>query len=389
MSGEPEVTKSPTTQDLEAWLGLARDISPRSRQRLADNVTDLFLAEDARLTERERNLILEILHKLIREVEADVRRDLAEQLSRTESVPRELIVELANDDIDIARPILLRSDVLHDPDLIEVVRNRTRDHRLAVALRDGLSEDVTDTLVRHGDEDVLVAMLRNQDARLSRFASEYLVAESEQTDAFQEPLLRRADLPPDLAMRMYWWVSAALRRHILLRYPVDALIVDEFIEDSTAHALDNRNRDGGATADSARKLIERMRERRELTPRFMIHALRAGRVSVFSHALAAWCDVSELMARRIIFDGGVESLAVVCKATGISRQDFELLFLLTRSVAEGRVARSPAAIESSLSLFDRLEEEKAIRVLRLWRRRPEYESALQRVPGDKNGYASA
>ena len=389
MSGEPDVTKSPTTQDLEAWLGLARDISPRSRQRLADNVTDLFLADDARLTERERGLVLEILHRLIREVEADVRRDLAEQLSRAETVPRELIVELANDEIDIARPILLRSEVLRDPDLMEIVRNRTREHRLAVALRDGLSEDVTDTLVRHADEDVLVAMLRNRDARLSRFASEYLVAESEQTDAFQEPLLRRADLPPDLAMRMYWWVSAALRRHILLRYPVDALVVDEFIEDSTAHALDNRNRDGAPASDTARKLIERVRERRELTPRFMIHALRAGRVSVFTHALAAWSDVSETMARRIIFDGGVESLAVVCKATGIDRQDFEMLFLLTRSATEGRVARSPAAIEGSLSLYDRLEEEQATRVLRLWRRRPEYESALQEVPGDKHGHASA
>lgn len=248
---------------------------------------------------------------------------------------------------------------------------------------------MTDTLVRYGDEDVLVAMLRNQDARLSRFASEYLVAESEQTDAFQEPLLRRADLPADLAMRMYWWVSAALRRHILLRYPVDSLVVDEFIEDSTAHALDNRDRDASTATDTARKLIERIRERRELTPRFMIHALRAGRVSVFTHALAAWCNVSETMARRIIFDGGVESLAVVCKATGIDRQEFELLFLLTRSVAEGRFARSPAAIENSLSLFDRLEEEKAIRVLRLWRRRPEYENAIQRVPGDEHGYASA
>ena len=57
---------------------------------------------------------------------------------------------LANDDIEVAYPILAFNKVLQDADLIEVIRHRTLEHQLVIAIREDVSEAVSDALVRTG-----------------------------------------------------------------------------------------------------------------------------------------------------------------------------------------------------------------------------------------------
>ena len=114
--------------------------------------------------------------------------------------------------------ILRSSRLLSDPDLIEIVKHRSQEHLLVIALRAPLSAEVAEAIVDHGDDRVLEQLLKNPDAILSRRALEYLVGESQRVDSFQEPLLSRHDLPGDLAHRMFWWVSAALRKEIGARW---------------------------------------------------------------------------------------------------------------------------------------------------------------------------
>ena len=84
---------------------------------------------------------------LIREVSREIRRKLAVRIADAPGTPRELAVLLANDEIDIASPMLLRSKVLEDVDLIEIVRTRSTQHLLAIAMRRDLSTAVADALV--------------------------------------------------------------------------------------------------------------------------------------------------------------------------------------------------------------------------------------------------
>ena len=205
-------------------LELARSQDKRDRGILMQNMTDLFLSPEGRLTERDRTAMAEIIGKLIDEVETTVRRNLAERLAVTPGAPRELVLRLSADEARVARPILLNSGVLKDADLIQLVKHRTQEHRLAIAMRAGIGAEVSDELIKAGEEDVIEALIRNKDAVLSRQAIDYLVEESRRIDRFQEPLLRRQDLPPALAMRMFWWVSAALRRHILTE---QTMIIDQ------------------------------------------------------------------------------------------------------------------------------------------------------------------
>ena len=159
--------------------------------------------------------MFDILRKLIHDVEVSVRRIIGTGLAGIPETPRDLAILIANDDISIAYPILTQSNILHDHDLIEVIRHRTLEHQLGIAIRQTVSEGVSDALVETGNEGVIGTLLQNPNARISNATMEYLVEASRRVDTFQEPILRRHDLDPALARRMFMWVSAALRQYIL------------------------------------------------------------------------------------------------------------------------------------------------------------------------------
>ncbi|MDP6603590.1 MAG: DUF2336 domain-containing protein [Rhodospirillales bacterium] len=75
-----------------------------------------------------------------------VRRIVSQQLANVPDVPEALVRLLANDDIEVAYPILVYSELLRDADLIEVIRHRTQEHQLAVAIRNEVSETVSNAL---------------------------------------------------------------------------------------------------------------------------------------------------------------------------------------------------------------------------------------------------
>lgn len=212
------------SKELQELLQLAQEKSSGARSRLVENITDLFLSDNGRLSEHERALMSDILGKLIGQVETDIRKELAGTLANSGIDLPDIAKLLASDDAEIARPLLERCKLLKDPDLIEIIRMRTDEHRMAIAMRDEVSEPVSNALVEYGGEDVVEALLNNHDSQLSKRAMEYLVSESRRVDRFQEPLLQRSDLPGDLAYRMYWWVSAALRKQILCDFEVDPKI---------------------------------------------------------------------------------------------------------------------------------------------------------------------
>ena len=371
MTGENEALE-------ERLLTLARDRSQQGRGVLLESIADLFIGGNGGQSDQERSLITDILTKLLHEVEMDIRRDIAGRLSRIETAPRDLIVMLANDDIKVAGPVLLKSGVLQDADLIEIIKHRSTEHRLAVAMREAIGEEVTDALIENGEENVIETLLNNGAAVLSRRASEYLVEESRRVDRFQEPLSRRADLPPDLGHRMFWWVSAALRQHILERYAIDEIALDDVIQESS------RLR-GRVAASPERQpseavtLVAGLAERGQLTEQFLLRSLRQQYVSAFTAGLACMANLELKMARRVVFDPGGEALTVVCKAIGLDRAVFASIFLLTRKIVEGGGASAATVIEDMLRIYDRLAQDKAQHVLKFWQRDADYIEAISRV----------
>lgn len=357
---------------------LAEDKSAEARGRLLGNITDLFISEENRLNEHERALSTDILMKLVDTVEAEVRQNLSQTLAKSDANIPELLNHLANDQIPIARPILEKSKFLQDEELIEIVRMRTDEHRLSIALRDQVSEEVAEALVEYGDQDVIETLIRNPDAKLSQHAMEYLVAESRRVDRYQEPLLRRADLPTELAYRMYWWVSAALRKHILTEFDIDPSVLDDAVQKAAQSTIDE-HKEGDGVFIRARKLVRRMANLGELNVKFLVQCLRQQRIPVFIAGLAEFGSIDVRTAWRIFSDKGGESLAVLARAVDMDLNDFTTLFLLVSEARDGAGAQQTSILNRILELFNAVKRENAQAALHYWQRDATYQMALDEL----------
>jgi uncharacterized protein (DUF2336 family) len=368
----------------DALFALARDKSAGGRQALFETVRDLFLDTGPTVSERERALMGEIIRHLVHDLEMALRRDLAERLAERADTPRALIVQLANDDYQIAHPVLLRSQVLLDPDLIEIVKHRTLDHQLAVSQRKTLSESVSKVLVDTGQEDVISCLLKNHGAKISRQVMEFLVDESRRVDSYQDPLVRRPDLPPELARRMYWWVSAALRKHIAGQFELDRDILDDAIVDAAANQL---NKIDPAPESKAEQLVGRLADLGELTPDILVKTLNQGEISLF---VAAFCEMAGLkpkLMRRILYEPGGEALALLCRALDIELNTFVTIFQLSRRAKDGAAAPTAEQERDLVQLYTTTQQEDAGRILKRWRRSSDYLSALKQLSADGCGQA--
>ncbi|NQV82279.1 MAG: DUF2336 domain-containing protein [Rhodospirillales bacterium] len=358
--------------DGEYLLSLARDKSGKRRQVLAETISDLFTGKDHVLTERERVLMFEILHKMVHNAEMGVRRIIAEQLSILPDTPRDLITLLANDDIEVAYSILHDSAMLEDEDLIEVIRHRTQEHQLAIAVRSSVSATVTDVLVETGDESVITTLLKNSGSSISLTTMEFLVEESKRVDAYQEPILNRDDLDPALAKRMYLWVTAALRKFILENFDLDKTILDDMLEQSA-------NTPSKETKTKSDELAEDIEEEGLGLANMMIRALRDGEIFLFEAMFRRMTGLRNTLVKRIMFEPGGEGLAIACKATGISIKDFTTIYSLSRLTKTPPDGIDSSETQRILEFYKSLPEKSAKEALSSWRRNADYLKAIREL----------
>jgi uncharacterized protein (DUF2336 family) len=365
------------TIDFDELLKLARQKSVEGRTALAETVADFFDSESRLLTARERALMYDILHRIIHDVEMAVRKRVAEYISERADVSPDLANLLANDEIEVAYPVLLKSEVLKDTTLIEVVRNRTLEHQLAIAIRHEVSEAVSDALVEYGDESVVKALLNNDNARISEVTMESLVEQSRRIDTFREPILRRAELEPALAKRMFLWVSAALRQMIVQQFNLDPETIDDLLEKAVFEELEANDVAGRPTKTT--ELAASLVETKEITPEMLISLLEEGEVSLFVSVFARMTKISDKLVMRILFEPGGEGLSIACKALGLEKVVFSSIFTLSRKARPSLRETLQRDLRRSLGLYDQMTDKSARKVLRLWQRNTDYLSAIREL----------
>jgi uncharacterized protein (DUF2336 family) len=363
-----------SVQDL---LNMARDKSVKGRTALAGVVSELFFESRQKYGPREIELMTDILGQLIRDVEMSVRRALAEKIATRKDAPRDLLLILANDEIKVAHPILMQSPVLKDEELIEIISHRTAEHQLAIALRQSVSARVSDALVAAGNEGVIKTLLENENAEVSQSTMNYLVEQSRRIDGYQKPLLDRKDLTPELAKRMYWWVSAALREHILQNYDVDESALDGTIEETVKDIIAETRTAAQKKTKNAYELVEHLHKTNALSPKFLIQVLREGEIPLFEAMFAKVTGLSAAFTKRVLYEPGGLGLAVACRATNIDKPDFASIFLLSRQGRPGDKTVDPRELTKALSVYDVLDLNATKTVLARWRLEADYQKAIR------------
>ena len=356
---------------------LARQATRASRSDLAQSVVVLFDGPEASLSPEARAMAYDILHAIIRDIEMATRQEIARRLAERNDAPHDLIRFLADDTIEVAFPVLAKSGVLDDADLLEVIRMRSTEHSLAIATRPSVNPAVTDALVKTDAEDVIVAVLKNPGSEVAPDTMLRLVEKSRQSRPIREPLVMRREMNPELALRVFLWVSGALREHILRHFNFDRNAVNQLCEqimvDEIGHfALKSTNK-----GELSKRLSALIKNNGKLTPEMLILALRDGDVNTFIALFGRMTDLTAHMIDRLLFDPTGKGLAIACKGIGGGKIAFASLFTLAQKVRAEVTGTIKMRLLDAIDFYDALPQKDAADVLNEWRRGADYVGSVR------------
>lgn len=312
--------------DVDRLAEIAAEAPKSSRNDLYVAVALLFRMQGAQISERERALMRDILKRLTLDVEMAVRIALAEKLADDPETPLDLLLLLADDAIEVARPIILRSQRLSDADILDFLAHADVARQTVCAERPHIGEPVTEKLAASDAESVLVALVRNATARIAAATFELLVEKSRGLAALREPLAHREDLPEPLAERLCVWVSDALKSYLVQSRKLDPAAIAGAVHQAARAVAQPKSE----LPDAGRKLVDKLAIAGQLKPGFLLRVLQQGQTELFDVAFAKMLELEPASFRDIFYRRGPRPVALACRAVGIDRCVFPTVFNLSR-----------------------------------------------------------
>ena len=342
-------------------MTLARSRDPGDRERLLSGIVDLCEAGQARGEPTHPDiqaLLNSIFMTLVVEAERDIRKRLSERLADADWAPSALINIMALDEIEIARPIIARSPVLQDHDLIRLLVQATLEHQIEIARRPNLKAPVVEAIISRDEPAVMTALASNDTAEISPDAMGRLVDRSRDVVALRSPLARHPKLSSDLAEQLYLLVGRALRDALTSRFQLDAARMQAAVNEAlrAAHKGESDRIVAPVEVDEDREemersLIEKLDSAGQLRPGYLLRVLREGRLQLFVMALARLGKFEPGQIRRAIDTSRPELLALACSAVGIDRSVFPTILEHVRQLNGGRPGGGDEGVRRAASAF--------------------------------------
>ena len=344
----------------------------RARHALLKRLADVVSLPASRINAFERAVTGDLLVEMLRLASAEDRKRVAARLAPLAELPNVLARMLLRDEPEVAGLLIEQCASLSDADLVACARDASVEHRFLMASRRALSEVVTETLLSFGESRVIEAVLRNTTARLSQVAIEGVVSLSRSDRDLCAHLLKRPELRPSGAYVMFWWCAPADRRTILQRFAVSREVMQEVAEDVFAMAAGENWAD--PVARKALQFIERRQRNRgaiEKSPYDSLeHAIETAAADGLTRDLATeiayLSGLKPVTGAKILGDPGGEPLAILCKATGLTKSNLTGLWRSMRRSEQAADGSPDPAWERVQVTYDMLAVDRAQTVLRYW-----------------------
>jgi len=344
----------------------------RARHALLKRLADVVSLPTSRVNAFERAVTGDLLVEMLRLAGPAERKRVASRLAPLAELPNSLARLLLRDEPAIAGLLIEHCASLTDADLCACARDTGPEHRFLMASRRGLSEIVTETLMSFGEDAVIECVLRNATARLSQSGIEGVVSMSRRNPSLCAHLLKRAELRPSGAYVMFWWAGAEDRRTILQRFAVSREVMQEVVEDVFAMAAAEGWND--PVSRKALQFIERRQRNRAAIAKSpygsLEHAVATAATTGLSREVASeiayLAGIKPLTGAKIMGDVGGEPLAILCKATGMTRVDLLNLWRSMRRPETTPEGMPHPAWDRVCVTFEMLAVDRAQTVLRYW-----------------------
>lgn len=194
---------------------IVRHGAPERRLEAVSRIAGLFFEDAERLPTRHIDLFDGLLIDLVPHADTHARVDLAERLSRLKRAPRALVGRLAREnELMVAGPLLRRSPVLDEDELVEIAHAKGQGHLLAMSERPSLPPKLTDVLLRRGDRDVVRRTASNDGAQFSATGYSELVGRAGKDGVLTLAVGRRDDLPDAHLKTLVAGAHGVIRRRL-------------------------------------------------------------------------------------------------------------------------------------------------------------------------------
>lgn len=343
-----------------------------ARTMLLRRLVDIIALPASRISPQNRALAADILIDLLFQLGDRERLLCASRLQDTNEAPRRLLRYLAQCSFRVAEPLLTKNKSYDASDLIDLVRTTSIEHRIAIAERRNVPVSVTDALIETGEIETLRRLLANPGAHLSELGMDQLVQLSRQHESLCTLLAKRMEFLPSQAMAMFWWADGATRRLILTRHAPDRMTLIEQCSDIFSKF--KREDYDDPIARKTIQMIERRQRNRAALERSEFESLEAaisfaeaeGITPHIMQEIGYLCGMKPLSTAKLMSDLGGEGMAVLCKATGLKRDNLVSLWRAMRRPVMLDNGRTHPQLDYVLETYDLLSVVKAQTVLRYW-----------------------
>ena len=356
-------------EEKETGAGLEGQSPEAVRAVLALRLAELAAWPESRILPHERQLVGDVVLRLMRTADPKARRRCAEGVAKLVDAPNGLLRYLACDEIEVAQPILLDSISLTDLDQLEVIRSATVAHWRVLARRRDLAPCVSDALINTRDIGTIMALLANSEAELAAVTMDSLVAIASEEPKLIPIVMERQELKPAQGFTLFWAADAEGRQRVLRRFAVDRNVLTSELSDLFIRAKTEKWLDP-VSLHALGFLERRQRNRPEVEG-----ATLEGYVTVMAAharveeeeiaALAAMCGITPATMARIVQDPGGEPFAVLTKAVGL-RRDPTVRFWRAIGGSIGDREDRTRPFGRMAFVYDTLSNAKAQTVLRYW-----------------------
>jgi len=316
---------------------LTKDASVEARCEVANKIAEQFA--NGEFGANEKRIAIEIFRVLVLDVERNVRRILSEKLAPSLEAPHDVILKLAKDEGDIAIPVLKKSFVLTEADLIDITANSQNVEVMSViARREMISRELSEALIKKGNVAVISELLENNNATIDEQDLYAIYHNQVKNPPVLELMAKRGGIPIALAEKLFVAVSDEVKRVLTSHYNISIQTADDsssFAREMATLGLVDDRLSGMEIAD----LVTHLHHSKRLTLSLIIRALCAGNLRFFEHAFAELAEIPYPNARILILDGGAAFEALYRKSVLPNEMFPAISYLLRAALVETELGR--------------------------------------------------
>ena len=339
--------------------------SAERRAKTVQRIANLFVDGSSSFNEDHIGLFDDVLCRLVVEIEAKARIEMAQSLAAIANAPNELMHKLANDDdIAIAGPVLAQSPRLQETELVELAKTRSQAHLAAIAGRSDLGEAVTDVLVRRGSPEVVRNVADNQSAKFSEGGFSALVKRAEGDEDLAQKVGQRPDIPAHLFRELLVRATAVVQQRLLASAKAETRAEIQHVLDKISKEYDKSApaRDYAA----ALRLVREMQVAEHLGEAELAEFAKERKFEETVATVSLLCCVPVETADRLMAGDRPDPILILCKAANFGWPTAKAI-IMSRPSAKGT---SNHSIDAAFANFEKLSASTAQRVVRFWQVSP-------------------